>query len=346
MLAAANMTAEDLKDRANQIATEFDSSGIIQQDEGDMANISVTIVVGERGVAWLIGRGGANINQIKAISGANVSFAKKETSIRSSRKCAISGNVASVAKAIMLVVSLLQQSQGSNEVGVVVQNNVAGAVIGKAGCNLKQIREQTGCRVGMEKPEEASPAIGGRCLTLSHPESSLMVAGAVYAVLRTKGFASPSIQSGSSNFEVPDFGLGFDGRLGMGPMGGLGSDMFGLGYGAAPSSRGSNVRFSPYAGGRVGDPNTCVVHGKRRGPQNLQASVTVPGSFECLPHDKCKMGGAVGGGAVGGGASNLGLGMIGPLFCSKHGKKRGAQNLQVHPSIPNAWICLESDQCK
>jgi hypothetical protein len=108
------------------------------------------------------------------------------------------------------------------------------------------------------------------------------------------------------------------------------------------------------------------VHGKKRGRQNLQPHPSAPGQFICLAEDPCKgavvnqqMGmqgmhgmGMMGAGMQGMGAMNpMGMGMMQGVdsmanYCAIHGKKRGARNLQPHPSSPGLFTCIEGDLCK
>jgi len=355
-MAASTWTAEELKAKAVESSETFENSGILLRDDDDLAEVNLCLLIPEQCVAWLIGKAGANINEIKALTDAQLSFAKKETSARALRKCVAAGTVASVAKAVLIITSLLQQHQGSCSVGLVVSKQAAGAVIGKSGGNLKLMREQFGCRVGMEKQEEANPMFGGRCLTLSHPESALSVSQAIYNIIRIKGFASPTTREMNNPGQMEGVtAMGADySQLAAVPgfdqsqLMNMGLDVFNMGgYGAMPNARGqAQARFSPY-GAQRGDPNVCIVHNKRRGKQNLQPSMTVPGAFECTAEDRCK----------GTGGSNIDAVGCTPcwnpnptvavgLICATHGKKRGQRNLTAHPTVPGAFVCLESDPCK
>lgn len=361
---ASTWTAEELKAKAVESSEIFENSGILLRDDEDLAEVNLCLLVPEQCVAWLIGKAGANINEIKALTDAQLSFAKKETSARGLRKCVAAGTVASVAKAVLIITSLLQEHQGSCSIGLVVSKSAAGAVIGKAGSNLKLMREQFGCRVGMEKQEESNPMFGGRCLTLSHPDSALGVSQAIYNIIRIKGFTSPSTREMNNPSPMEGMmGAGADyGQLAAVPgfdqsqLMGMGMDMFGMGgYGAMPNARGQGqgqARFSPY-GAQRGDPSVCVTHNKRRGKQNLQPSMSVPGAFECTADDRCKGSGGgnvdmmqMGGGAMMGGGAAAWNPAVAGLICATHGKKRGQRNLTAHPTVPGAFVCLDADPCK
>lgn len=355
---ASAWTQEDIRNKATSVAELFGQSGILVQDEGDLAESNVCILIPESCIAWLIGKAGANINEIKSIAGCNISLAKKETSVRGSRRGVATGSVASVSKAILIISNLLFEALGQCSLSLVVNAMAAGAVIGKQGGNLKLLREQTGCRVSMEKPEEALPMLGGRCLTLSHPESALNLTQAIYNIIRVKGFASPTARDILNSAQQPD---GMDmyqlGQIPPGYDGQMVPDMFG--YGALQSAtRQQQPRFSPYglaqrqAGSPLGaNQDICVLHNKRRGKQNLQPSMSHAGAFECSENDRCKGGQGMEGAWAAQGMSTspqrgMQMGSQAAMFCATHGKKRGSRNLTAHPSIAGVFSCLETDPCK
>jgi transcription antitermination factor NusA-like protein len=350
---------EEVRDKIAVAAASFDATGLVMQDEIDSSEMTLNLLVPESSISMLIGKNGANVNEMKEASGTNISFAKKETSLRNLRKGFYVGTVASVTKAVFITTSLITEVQEAGSpcnIGIVVSSGAAGSVIGKGGENLKNIREQTGCHVNMEKSDEAIPAFCGRCLTLKHQDSASAVVVAIYQVMRTKGFESVT-QRQSNNAA--------NGNTAP-------ADDYG-GYGAVTGARGGN-RFSPYGGSR---PDTCSVHGKRRGKQNLQPSPTNPGQFVCLVDDACKGGkadnappamdmgmygmGGMGMGGMGMGMGGMGMGGMGmggmqqqqqqpqnagAGFCAVHGKKRGVRNLQPHPTAQGMFQCLEEDACK
>lgn len=348
----ATFTSEEVKEKIAVAAASFDATGLVMQDEIDSSEMTLNLLVPESSIAMLIGKGGANVNEMKDSSGTSISFAKKETSLRGLRKGFYVGTVASVTKAVFITTSLITEVQEMGapcNIGIVVANGAAGSVIGKGGENLKNIREQTGCHVNMEKSEEAIPAFCGRCLTLKHADSPSAVVVAIYQVMRTKGFASVTQRESNNAANNP------------GPAGEM--DMYGMaGYGAVHGARGGQ-RFSPY-GGAMGRSDTCSVHGKKRGKQNLQPSPTVAGQYMCLAEDPCKVGkndnaaAAMGGmgmdmygmGGMGmyGGMGGMGapMGGGGNNVCSVHGKKRGARNLQPHATTVGLFQCLDEDPCK
>jgi len=353
------VSEEEFLGKISAASAAFDVSGIVQNDELDQTEVELCLLIPESSTAVLIGKGGANVNAVKATSGSNVSFTKKANSVEGLRKCFVTGTLAQVSKAMWISIFVVGESQMSKgesvAMGVIVNNSAAGSVIGKGGQNLKNIREQTSCHTNMEK--QGAPMVGGRTLQMRHPESPQAVFQALYLAMRLPGFQS------QTNKE--------DRALANNPMAYDASASYG--YGPAATSHGGKARFSPY--GASGD--TCALHGKRRGKQNLQPSPTMPGQMVCFDHDQCKgnavaqagaaMGGGYGAGAMGGmmgydamGGMMGGMGLGGMMgtpapagygmdlsqICAIHNKKRGAKNLIPHPTVSGLYTCMDDDQCK
>jgi transcription antitermination factor NusA-like protein len=361
------VTVDAVKSMIDTAVETFNTSGILQGDEADDLQCSVAILIPERNVALMIGQQGANINELKAATGIQFSFTKKDTSAAGFRRAFLSGPLAGVAKAIAISVHLTVMQGSPSSIALVVSNRVAGKVIGKGGENLKSVREITGCNVNMEKPHETPPGFVGRTLTMTN-EASTAVTSAAYHFLRLDGFQSPK-QS-----EQPE-------------------DAFGYG----PMSKAGGARFSPYGGAG----NVCAIHGKRRGERNLQPNPANPSQLTCFDNDQCKGGANISdgagsalatlgqfGAATYGGLGGLGMGGLGGntggmqgqmgqmgqmglggygglqglqggfqgmsspvqggggLICSTHNKKRGATNLQPHASMPGMFVCRADDNCK
>jgi len=259
----SSWSSEDLKAKVVDVSESFDHSGILMHDSEDKTEVSLCLLVPEQSMAWLIGKAGANINEIKGITGANLSFGKKDSSIQGLRRGVAHGSVSSVSRAVLVMTSLIQQHQSQCAMGIVVASVAAGAVIGKGGGTLKLLREQTGCRLEMQKREQTHPGFGGRCLAVSHSDSPLAVTQAIYKIMRIKGFVSLSTKDILNPAQPEYLPLPLDVF-----NGGFNRDAF----------RG---------------PLMCTTHNKPRGKQNLRPSSTVPGAWECNPGDACKGSGGV-----------------------------------------------------
>jgi len=366
-MASESVTQEMFTEKTTSVLAKLDSSSMLLGDELDEQETNLTTLVPEECVSILIGKAGSNINTLKSATGASISFAKKENSIQGLRKCFHTGTIAQIARAVFVEVTFIAEAAGGPAaVSIVVNHNAAGAVIGKGGENLKGIREHTGCHVSMEKAQEATPAMGGRCLSLRHTDSADQVSNAIYRTLRVPSFASPTQAESRSLSSAAADPMAYDPNASYG-------------YGPAGSQHESK-RYSPY--GAVSS-DVCALHGKKRGKQNLQPHPQVPGQFICLENDQCKGAanpmmapspyGAFGQqqpamGMMGGmgpeygqrppmsmgamGAMNA-LNMMGGMYgidpsshCALHGKKRGPRNLQPHPTQPGLFICITGDECK
>ena len=86
----------------------------------------------------------------------------------------------------------------------------------------------------------------------------------------------------------------------------------------------------------VTNKQQCSLHGKTRGPNNVEE--TYPGSriWRCRPGSECKV------------PTNLqpidGPSPAGAVICSVHGKLRGPNN--VVPKYPGSWRCRPDSECK
>lgn len=330
----AAVNTEEFKSNLTTYNAMFGGAGILSGDAQDNEAVSVTLLVPEDSVSLLIGAGGANVNQIKAATGAEMSFCKKAESLNGMRKCFVSGTIATVTKTAFLVSAF----SGKTELGFVVKVAAAGAVIGRGGSQLKSVREGSGCNTNFEKDPVASFA--GRVLTMRYPHegegASQAITKAIYMAIRVPGFASPTqndCRKGMmGGYQAPmDAMGGMPGGMGM-PMGmdPMTGDVGGFGYGAAPAQDlGGAKRYNPYGGRPARGDNVCAIHGKSRGAMNLQPHPNNPRIMVCMEGDMCK-------GTTDNSAS----------ICFTHGKKRGQQNLQPHPTQPGMFVCMETDQCK
>lgn len=380
-------TLEQVRELVIAGAQLFDTAVPSSDEAIDAAETFVCLLVPEACVPMMIGKQGANINEIKAASGvATFSFARKDTALRGCRRAFLTGQQRAVARAAGIVIFLINdffttEGTGSQaELSVVVDNQAAGAVIGKQGANLNAVREATGCAINIEKSEEALPALCGRVLRVRKGESTAAVMTAFAQLLQTPGFASVTRESANAAYTSSQHMYG-----GVGghphhanPRHGskMGAPQFG-GYGG----------FNMPARGIQRD-QMCSLHGKKRGTRNLTAQLTT-GQFMCRPEDMCKgvdptmvaalnapdpivgmglpdmsamgnmglemgfdnygqMGGMYGMGGQMGGHTGMpaAMGGMNSNICAVHGKKRGPRNLQPHPGAPGLYSCVQNDECK
>lgn len=111
-------------------------------------------------VGAVIGKGGATIKQTAATAGCRVSMSTRG---EGERRVIMSGNYESCVVAQSIVQQQIVESAqaqlldiGDCTVIVLVRHDCAGAVIGKAGANLNDIRNSTGVKVKMQSKDEAA----------------------------------------------------------------------------------------------------------------------------------------------------------------------------------------------
>merc|ERR1719193_2884679 len=96
----------------------------------------------------VIGKGGETIKSIRAESGAAVHTSKFMSNVNE-RTTKISGTVEQVCTAIRMIIDIV--SKGNPSVTLLAEYRNLGALIGKQGANIKQIREETGAKIFITK---------------------------------------------------------------------------------------------------------------------------------------------------------------------------------------------------
>lgn len=126
---------------------------------GDDANeIHVRLVVPDKAVGHVLGRGGVQVKQTAATTGCSISMSSKESGHPRLAQMTGSYSQCKAAQALIYeqIVSLLQED-GVDTAEVtalyMIPKEFAGAIIGKQGAGLKQIREQSGVKVQVDREE-------------------------------------------------------------------------------------------------------------------------------------------------------------------------------------------------
>jgi len=151
----------------------------VKRGSGDANEVQVHMVIPPKFIGAILGKEGAQIKQVTAETGcANVSVTRKEP-MSSDRRVVILGGFEECVNAQKAVCQLyLSAAQTAGEevkeinVLMMVPQATAGAVIGKEGANLKQIREQLGLRVGLSREQVE----GFRPCNLAGPLESIILA--------------------------------------------------------------------------------------------------------------------------------------------------------------------------
>jgi len=143
----------------------------------DPDEIQLHFTVPERFAGAILGKGGAQVKQTAATAGCKVSMTTRDPG--QERRAVIVGTYGQCAIAQGLLQEQLVEAartagQEINEVSVMflVRKEAAGAVIGKQGAGLKQIREQSGAKIQLAREEVE----GQRPCTITGPLQSVLLA--------------------------------------------------------------------------------------------------------------------------------------------------------------------------
>lgn len=131
----------------------------VKRGSGDIYEMQVHMVIAPKYIGAILGKEGAQIKQITADTGcANVSVTRKEPGNAGDRRVVVLGGFDECASAQRSVYQLyFSAAQTAGEevkditIILMVPQHAAGAVIGKEGANLKQLREQLNLRVTLSR---------------------------------------------------------------------------------------------------------------------------------------------------------------------------------------------------
>jgi len=106
--------------------------------------VEVSILVESSAMGQVIGKGGETIKSIRAESGASVYTSKflKDVGVRTAR---VSGTIEQVCTAIRMIIDTV--AKDSPAVTLLAEHRNLGALIGKQGANIKQLREESGAKI-------------------------------------------------------------------------------------------------------------------------------------------------------------------------------------------------------
>jgi len=111
-------------------------------------SVEVVLLVKSNDMGQVIGKGGETIKRIRAESGASVYTSKFMQNVNE-RTAKISGSIEQVCTAIRMIIDIV--SKGHPSVTILAEYRNLGALIGKQGVNIKQIREETGAKIFITK---------------------------------------------------------------------------------------------------------------------------------------------------------------------------------------------------
>jgi len=211
----------------------------------DDVELMVAILLMNRDVGQIIGKGGQNINAIRQETGARVNV---QNLIPNSfeRIADITGGVEQVSQAVQMIATSLSEEQPT--ITLLAESRNLGPVIGKGGSTINQIRKDTQANVHISKE-----CIGGSSqkeIRISgYSEGVLQAIDSVVRLLAegTSHVRSPYVPGGGGNFGPPMMGMG-----GRGGRGGFNRPMFGGGAmhfpGGPDGHLGMNMHPGPPSG--------------------------------------------------------------------------------------------------
>lgn len=176
----------------------------------------MVIMVPARAVSGLIGKKGETIQQIEGQCHVMVSFAKLDEYIvgqDSLRRCVVKGARDALLAALQMIMGLLHQAgampdPSAAKITFLVPDAQVSNLIGKQGCNVKQIEESTGAKVSFARPGEMPEAPGDRPLTIGGADQHIVSGFAAVLDLLASFVATglmepPSAQQSHQSHQAP-----------------------------------------------------------------------------------------------------------------------------------------------
>lgn len=156
--------------------SSFGSGGPSRGGHNDYGSMrggpAVEVAVPPNFIGLVIGKGGESIKRIQAETGTKIQFDTTKSDSKGNKICAISGTPDSIRRAQDMIQEIIDNAgnnrrahdpsrsmpHGGEEVRYPVPANRCGAVIGRGGETIRQIKQQSGCDIELDK---MSKAMGG-----------------------------------------------------------------------------------------------------------------------------------------------------------------------------------------
>jgi len=170
---------------------QFQENDIMQsakrfRKDGNGAEISILVM--DRDIGRVIGKGGETVKNIRKESGANIDIPKAVNAY--DRVIFVKGSVTEISKAIQMIVTIA--SEDNPMISILAEQRSIGALIGKQGANIKQIREDT----------QANIHIGNECLGNS-TQIQIKISGDAEAVSKAIELVVTDVADGTNLVRVP-----------------------------------------------------------------------------------------------------------------------------------------------
>jgi len=150
--------------------------------------LEIGLLILDKDIGRVIGKGGESVKKIRVESGANVDIPKASNSY--DRIVFVRGNVTQICNAIGLIIDIVCEENPM--ISILAEHRNLGALIGKQGANIKQIREET----------QANINIGKECLGRS-TQKEIRISGDDEAVAKAVESVVTCLAEGRSAVRVP-----------------------------------------------------------------------------------------------------------------------------------------------
>jgi len=218
-------SAAEVQQVVTDLLAEYQGLGM-ESDKVDK-EVSVQILVRSANVGFVIGKGGETINHIKTATGAQASFDKQKSqseTLLGQRKCRLEGTLQAVATAAHAICGVVLRFGGVDQATLVmvVAPEACGALVGKKGEHLAELRQSTNTKIQLEP--QAHPALGGRLCVLMGQEVHEVV-HALIRICQMDSFSSVSnvpTMPVAPSYGAPQFNPAFGNPRAMGTGGGYG----------------------------------------------------------------------------------------------------------------------------
>jgi poly(rC)-binding protein 2/3/4 len=202
----AAVTSNGQQDSRNQ-----GSKSYAQQDESSWLHVRAIISSAE--AATVIGKGGENVSQIRALAGAKLTVSEYSRGAVE-RILTVSGPVDAVAKAFGLIIRTLNQEpldtpstekSKTYPLRLLIPHILIGSIIGKSGVRIREIQEQSGARLNAS--ESTLPLSTERSLVVLGVADAVHIAtyyiGSTLVEQLTERFGGPAASNYASRHGGP-----------------------------------------------------------------------------------------------------------------------------------------------
>jgi len=233
----------------------------LKRRRGDGPNIDLRVLTSSKNAGAVIGKGGKNIARLRTDYSATITVPDCSSP---ERVLTISATLGSVCEILLEIIPSLDEYKNNSdldfdcELRFLIHQSLAGAIIGKGGSKIKQLREESGATIKVHST--CCPGSTERVILLTgKPETVINCTAAVYDLLmeeQPKGHDQPYDPHNYDGFAVTEYG-GFQGvsstgRGGGGPGMGFGRGGHDGGFGGSGFGGGMNRGMGGGMGGGMG----------------------------------------------------------------------------------------------